>query len=267
MNAVECDSCGITVHEGCYGITGDQSENDNESIHSNASSSSTEPWFCDACKANVRNPVCELCPNLFGIFKQSDVNRWVHLVCALYIPGVAFADTAHLKGLTLFEVPFDRWGSRACSLCEDERLARTGVTICCDAGMCKTYFHVTCAQSHGLLCEAQTADETELVDPFYGHCKLHALDKCDVKKKRRNFLALQSKMKAIGVNGFGGLSSLWSSKHQSLNSSTLSSSSSSTLPPGQTLNERILKKLTKARDKWRKQYFNRTPPWGKCASI
>ncbi len=50
---VDCDSCGISVHEGCYGIVSD----DNESVHSNTSSASTEPWFCDPCKANVKNPV------------------------------------------------------------------------------------------------------------------------------------------------------------------------------------------------------------------
>ena len=51
---VECDSCGVSVHEGCYGIVAE----DNESVHSNTSSASTEPWFCDPCKANVTNPVC-----------------------------------------------------------------------------------------------------------------------------------------------------------------------------------------------------------------
>jgi len=30
-----------------------------------------------------------------------------------------------------------------CSLCEDELLRRTGVCISCDAGMCRSYFHVT----------------------------------------------------------------------------------------------------------------------------
>lgn len=50
---VECDACGISVHELCYGITAD----DAESIHSDASSASTEPWFCDPCKAGVRSPV------------------------------------------------------------------------------------------------------------------------------------------------------------------------------------------------------------------
>ncbi|XP_015785344.1 PHD finger protein 14 [Tetranychus urticae] len=228
---VECDSCGITVHEACYGVTND-TDNDADSVNSNASSASTEPWFCDACLANVTNPNCDLCPNVGGIFKQTDVKRWVHLVCALYIPGVAFNDTSHLSGVTLFELSHDRWSARTCILCEDERLSRTGVCISCDAGMCKSYFHVSCAQSHGLLSEAQTADETELVDPFYAHCKVHASDKAVVKSKRRNWLALQSKMKI---------------KRQQLQENSL--------------NERIARKLQRARIKWLKIEEMKQPPW------
>lgn len=55
---VTCDGCSVSVHEGCYGIS------DSISVSSTVSSSSTEPWFCDACKAGVDNPPCELCPNL-----------------------------------------------------------------------------------------------------------------------------------------------------------------------------------------------------------
>lgn len=95
---VECDGCGVTVHEGnrnykvflyayenakhiflfhtikyfyalfvcmkctisfvgCYGVSDVTSES------STVSSASTEPWFCEACKAGVTDPNCELCPN------------------------------------------------------------------------------------------------------------------------------------------------------------------------------------------------------------
>ena len=67
----------------------------------------------------------------------------MHLVCALYVPGVAFSDVDRLTGVTLFEIPYTRWGSKVCSVCEDASLARTGVAIQCDAGMCKATFHVT----------------------------------------------------------------------------------------------------------------------------
>lgn len=145
---VECDSCGISVHELCYGITAD----DAESIHSDASSASTEPWFCDPCKSGIRSPVserdellvscvfvyfilfylqlCELCPNLGGIYKITETGRWVHMVCALYTGGITFADAERLRGPALTNINFSRWGSKPCSLCEDERYNHTGVVIC-----------------------------------------------------------------------------------------------------------------------------------------
>ncbi|XP_052255626.1 PHD finger protein 14-like isoform X2 [Dreissena polymorpha] len=182
---VECDNCGVAVHEGCYGIS------DSQSTASTDSSASTEPWFCDACKAGVK-PDCELCPNEGGIFKETDAGKWVHLVCALYTPGVAFGDVDKLSPVTLFEMPYSKWGLRECSLCEDSRFSRTGVCISCDAGMCRSFFHVTCAQRNGLLSEA--SPDEDIADPFYAYCKLHA-DKMTSRAKRRNYLAIQSHMK------------------------------------------------------------------------
>lgn len=183
---VECDNCGISVHEGCYGIS------DSTSVSSTVSSCSTEPWFCEACKANISDPVCELCPNKGGIFKETDVGKWVHLVCALYVPGVAFGEVDHLSSVTLFEMPYSKWGAKTCSLCDDARFARCGVCIGCDAGMCKTFFHVTCAQAAGLLSEAHS-EEADHADPFYAHCKIHS-DKTLIKHRKRNYNALRMKM-------------------------------------------------------------------------
>lgn len=44
-------------------------------------------------------------------------------------------------------------------------------------------------QREGLLAEAHT-EEAEQADPFYAHCRLHS-DKTFVKKRKRNWLALQ----------------------------------------------------------------------------
>uniref|UniRef100_A0A3B4ZK96 PHD finger protein 14 n=1 Tax=Stegastes partitus TaxID=144197 RepID=A0A3B4ZK96_9TELE len=180
---IQCDNCGVTVHEGCYGVDGES-----DSIMSSASENSTEPWFCDACKNGV-TPSCELCPNQDGIFKETDAGRWVHVVCALYVPGVAFGDIDKLRPVTLTEMNYSKYGAKECSFCEDSRFARTGVCISCDAGMCRSYFHVTCAQREGLLSEA--AAEEDIADPFFAYCKQHA-DRFDRKWKRKNYLALQS---------------------------------------------------------------------------
>ncbi|XP_066589670.1 PHD finger protein 14 isoform X2 [Prorops nasuta] len=180
---VECDGCGVSVHEGCYGVS------DVESFSSIDSLCQSAPWFCEACSAGLEDPSCELCPNKGGIFKETDVGKWVHLVCALYVPGVAFGEVDRLSSVTLFEMAYSKWGAKTCSLCEDSRFARTGVCIECDAGMCHTYFHVTCAQREGLLSEAHS-EEVDQADPFYAHCKLHS-DKALVRRRRRNWLALQ----------------------------------------------------------------------------
>ncbi|XP_051527134.1 PHD finger protein 14 isoform X3 [Myxocyprinus asiaticus] len=180
---IQCDNCGVTVHEGCYGVDGES-----DSIMSSASENSTEPWFCDACKNGV-TPSCELCPSQDGIFKETDAGRWVHVVCALYVPGVAFGDIDKLRPVTLTEMNYSKYGAKECSLCEDVRFARTGVCISCDAGMCRSFFHVTCAQREGLLSEA--AAEEDIADPFFAYCKQHA-DRFDRKWKRKNYLALQS---------------------------------------------------------------------------
>ncbi|XP_043488366.1 PHD finger protein 14 isoform X1 [Polistes fuscatus] len=180
---VECDGCGVSVHEGCYGVS------DVESFSSTDSLCQSAPWFCEACSAGIEDPSCELCPNKGGIFKETDVGKWVHLVCALYVPGVAFGEVDRLSSVTLFEMAYSKWGAKQCSLCEDARFSRTGVCIECDAGMCHTYFHVTCAQREGLLSEAHS-EEVDQADPFYAHCKLHS-DKLLVRRRKRNWLALQ----------------------------------------------------------------------------
>ncbi|XP_026817190.1 PHD finger protein 14-like isoform X1 [Rhopalosiphum maidis] len=180
---IDCDECGISVHEGCYGIS------DSESVNSSISSYSTEPWFCEACKAGVENPTCELCPNLDGIFKETDNGRWVHLVCALYVPGITFGDVTSLSKPKLFAHGTPQWGNKSCTLCKDYRFSSTGVTISCDAGMCRTQFHVTCSQQEGGLSDV-TSPETDQSDPFYAHCKMHG-DKLIAKNKKRNWQILQ----------------------------------------------------------------------------
>ncbi|XP_026321798.1 PHD finger protein 14 isoform X4 [Hyposmocoma kahamanoa] len=224
---VECDGCGVTVHEGCYGVSDVTSES------STVSCASTEPWFCEACKAGVTDPNCELCPNKGGIFKETEVGAWVHLVCALYVPGVAFSEVERLSGVTLFEMAYSRWGARSCALCEDTTLARTGVCVGCDAGLCKTFFHVTCGQREGLLAEAHS-EEVEQADPFYAHCRLHS-DKTLVKKRKRNWLALQLRTAKRKIELQNDLS------------------------PEEKA--RIQRKLVKYTRKYLQQKENRNPPW------
>lgn len=149
---IECDACKIAVHEECHKVY------DNVFLSSSASSSETDPWFCEPCLAGVENPICELCPNRDGVFKKTDNNRWVHVLCALYTHGVKFDYLDSLQDVTLTELPYQQWSSKECSLCQDKFFAWTGVCIDCDAGMCKSHFHATCAQREGLISEPMLED-------------------------------------------------------------------------------------------------------------
>ena len=53
---VECDGCGIAVHEGCYGIGPGAALVETGSVASTVSSASTEPWFCEPCRAGLKSP-------------------------------------------------------------------------------------------------------------------------------------------------------------------------------------------------------------------
>jgi hypothetical protein len=228
---VTCDCCKITVHEGCYGVS------DSNSVSSTVSSCSTEPWFCEPCKANIKNPDCELCPNKGGIFKETDCGKWVHLVCALYVPGVAFGEVDQLSSVTLFEMQYNKWGAKSCSLCENDHFARTGVCIGCDAGMCKNYFHATCAQREGLLSEAHH-EEVDQADPFYAHCRVHS-DKFLIKHRKKNYNTLVMQMK----------------RHEF----EMERTQGEKLSEGQ---ERIERKLKNQRIKYATHKISRPEPWG-----
>ena len=188
---LECDNCGITVHEGCYGDIDAPDDNASES------DAPTEPWFCEPCKAGlVEPPICELCPNPGGIFKLTDTRKWVHLICALYTPFVGFRDVTRLQTVVLEDIRNSMWGGSECMFCVDDNFTRTGVCISCDAGLCKSSFHVTCGQRNGFLSDIPDSKETgngleEASDLLYAHCKLHSV-KHEIEKRKRSWLTFQS---------------------------------------------------------------------------
>lgn len=61
--------------------------------------------------STILRTVCS--PILFLFF---DVFRWVHVVCALYVPGVAFGDIDKLRPVTLTEMNYSKYGAKASSL-------------------------------------------------------------------------------------------------------------------------------------------------------
>ncbi|XP_029006587.1 protein AF-17 isoform X1 [Betta splendens] len=158
---VYCDGhgCSVAVHQACYGIV----------------QVPTGPWFCRKCESQERaaRVRCELCPHKDGALKRTDSGGWAHVVCALYIPEVQFANVITMEPIILQYVPNERY-IKPCYICEEhgrESKAACGACMTCNRQGCRQAFHVTCAQMAGLLCEEEGPEADNV--KYCGYCKHH----------------------------------------------------------------------------------------------
>ncbi|CAF3700292.1 unnamed protein product [Adineta steineri] len=181
---VYCDRCGVIVHESCYNA-------DTLDDKSSDSSSPSEYWFCTPCLAHVDDPTCALCPtkDRCNAFWPTLESTWIHVVCALGVPGILYYDELYYTPVDLSNISSQKFGNKPCHICE----SRSGVTVSCDAGLCPNAFHLSCANKNGLL---QIRGELSKIECEL-YCVTHQSISGTYKTVQRNYTICEVQQKQL----------------------------------------------------------------------
>ncbi|PHU19878.1 hypothetical protein BC332_11029 [Capsicum chinense] len=137
---IVCSSCGIAVHQRCYGVQDDVDGT----------------WLCSWCKQKndtvSNDKPCVLCPKSCGALKpfrkrclgseESSGLEFVHLFCCQWMPEVFVENTRTMEPVMNVDGIRDTRKKLICYLCK----LKHGACVRCSNGACRTSFHPICAR-------------------------------------------------------------------------------------------------------------------------
>ncbi len=174
---VFCDGCNIGLHQCCYGLKGIPEfefycdrcvflQSQVRRINSSIKIDLTIPGLVQPPGApQLPVPRCALCPMLHGGLKQTEDGRWVHLCCALWVPGVHIGKIANMESISLASIQLQ--SSESCIFCKH----MIGALLSCkgereDGQPCGQKFHYLCAWFAGCVMDARIPPGTDLSSGF-----------------------------------------------------------------------------------------------------
>ena len=171
---VYCDGCNLAVHQDCYGVP----------------YIPEGQWLCRRCMLSPNEvPTCVFCPDRTRkmAFKRTTNGKWVHLLCALWIPEVHIENPVYMEPIHYAQlVPKARW-SLFCKICR----VRRGACIQCAHEGCYTAFHVSCARHDKLFMHMKPGQQWAQAHvlchkhaPFEHQEKVRAWRKAEEEKNR-----------------------------------------------------------------------------------
>ncbi|KAL9173307.1 hypothetical protein ABFS82_03G105000 [Erythranthe guttata] len=139
---IKCSSCGMVVHQRCYGVQEDVDGS----------------WMCSWCKRkNVSDLIpetpCLLCPKKGGALKPVEKRgsgsenegsevEFAHLFCCQWMPEVYMENTRTMEPVMNMDDLKDTRRKMICYLCK----VKCGACVRCSNGSCRTSFHPICAR-------------------------------------------------------------------------------------------------------------------------
>ncbi|KAH7729610.1 bromodomain containing protein [Aphelenchoides avenae] len=163
-----CDMCNIAVHQECYGVP----------------YIPEGQWACRRCQLSPSEPVqCALCAYTGGAFKQTSEGKWAHVMCALWLNEVHFANGVFLEPIDGVEFSLKRRSKLRCLVCSQ----KVGACVQCSKRSCYRAFHVTCAQFSGMkmTVQPQTTKSGEIVINRFVFCHQHSVSGNEVLSKKK----------------------------------------------------------------------------------
>lgn len=156
---IECKTCKLQVHKLCYGIR------------------KCKNFLCSPCLENVNaNEIsCALCGKNGGAVKKTTNDKWVHVICTLFIEGTLFVDNQKMEPVDITNVPKSKYNKK-CVFCNE----KYGASLKCSKQSCSVYLHAFCGHINNTLKESIVDDDENL--NFHGFCKEHSAANKKVKR-------------------------------------------------------------------------------------